>query len=305
MDSQHRLVAAWLGKGRFGPARLWPAVLVLAALVPAPVGAGSEGNAGKVACTRDTFRSGGRPVVVERFEPAAPGPHPAVVLLHSLDGLENSCGFVYRVGAKQVAARGYVVVLVHYFDRTGTGMNELPALRQPFLRWARGDRIDDADRETVRTHFGAWTEAVRDAVRDTRSRPNVDGGRVGLVGVSLGAFLALSVAADEDLKIAAVVDLFGGLPEERRVRLTKLPPALILHGDQDRTVPVREARLLGDWLTAHRSPGEMKIYQGVDHVFAKGQDGLDWDALRDARERTAAFLDRHLKKAEVEVAVER
>jgi dienelactone hydrolase len=282
-----------------GPVRWCPLVLVLAALLPTSASAEPKAGA-KVACTQDTFLSGGKPVAVERFEPAAPGKYPAVLLLHSLDGLDNPCGAVYRFAAKERAARGYVVLLVHYFDRTATGPKQLPAVREPFLRWSKGGRIKDADRQVIAAHFRAWTEAVEDAVRYARSRPDVDGTRVGLVGFSLGAFLALSVAAEEDQKIAAVVDFFGGLPQERRDRLTKLPPALILHGDQDQTVPVREARLLGDWLEAHRSPGEVKIYRGVDHVFARAQGGLDLEALRDAQGRTAAFLEQYLRKATVE-----
>jgi carboxymethylenebutenolidase len=270
-------------------------LLTGAAVAEAP----AAGTAARVRRAQDTFASGGERITVERFEPAAPGKYPAVLLLHSLDGLDTPCGAVYRLAATECAARGYVVLLVHYSDRTATGPKQLPAVREPFLRWAKGGRIKDADRQTIAAHFRAWTEAVEDAVRYARGRPNVDGTRVGLVGFSLGAFLALSVAADEDQKIAAVVDFFGGLPAERRVRLTKLPPALILRGDQDQTVPVREARLLGDWLEAHRSPGEVKIYRGVDHVFARAQGGLDLEALRDAQGRTAAFLERHLQKTAV------
>jgi dienelactone hydrolase len=271
---------------------------VLTALLPAPAIAAPETAGCKVACSKDTFVSGGKPVAVECFAPAAPGKYPAVLLLHSLDGLDNGCGWMYRIAAEKCAARGYAVFLVHYFDRTGA--KQLPAVRRPLFRWAKGEPIGDADRETIATHFGAWTEAVRDAVGYVRSRPNVDGKRVGLVGFSLGAFLALSVAAEQDMQIAAVVDFFGGLPEERRARLTKLPPALIVHGDQDQTVPVREARLLGDWLQAHRSPGEVKIYPGVDHVFATPSGGFDKAALCDAQERTAAFLERHLMKGEAQ-----
>jgi dienelactone hydrolase len=300
MDLQQRSATAWFGSRSASLPRLWPVVLLLVALWSGKAGAEPEARGDKVVRTPDTFVSEGKSVAVERFEPAEPGKYPAVLLLHSLDGLENSYGVVSRLAAEKCSARGYAVFLVHYFDRTATGAQELPALREPFLRWSKGDRIGDAERETSAAHFRAWTEAVRDAVRYARRRPNVDDTRVGLVGFSLGAFLALSVAAEEDVKIAAVVDFFGGLPEERRARLTQLPPTLILHGDQDQTVPVREARLLGEWLAVHRSPGEVKIYPGVDHVFAKPRGGLDWDALRDAQERTAAFLERYLKKANLE-----
>jgi carboxymethylenebutenolidase len=257
-------------------------------------------QADKVRRVEDTFPSDAKPIAVERFEPTAEGTYPAVVLLHALDGLEAGIGSFYRCAAEDCAARGYVVLLVHYFDRTGPREEDRKALRGQFLRWAQGDMASDADRKNLRNHFTAWADTVRDAIRYARTRPNVDGQRVGLVGFSLGAFLALSIAAEEDLRIAAVVDFFGGLPEEQRGQLRRLPPALIVHGDQDRTVPVREAQFLGDWLTAHQAPGEVKVYKGVDHVFVRAHGGLDWDAVRDAQGRTAAFLERYLKNRESE-----
>jgi carboxymethylenebutenolidase len=280
----------------------WPLALLLAVLPASPCLAEptSPQPAGKVRRVDDTFRSGDHPVRVEIFEPVAEGKYPAVVLLHALDGLEGDFGTFYRCAAKTCAARGYVVLLVHYFDRTAARKEDWPALRGQFLRCANGDGATDSDRKDLRDHFNGWADAVREAVRHARGRPEVDGERVGLVGFSLGAFLALTVAAEEDLRIAAVVDFFGGLPEEQRGRLKKLPPALIVHGDQDHTVPVREARFLGDWLAAHQVPGEVKVYEGVDHVFATPRGGLDWDAVRDAQRRTAAFLERYLKDGDVE-----
>jgi carboxymethylenebutenolidase len=252
--------------------------------------------AGKVCRLEDTFRSGGNPIAVETFEPAAEGRYPAVVLLHTIDGLEGDCGTFYRCAAEKCAARGYVVLLVHYFDRTAARKEDRQALREQFLRCAKGDATRDADRENLLDHFNAWADTVRDAVAYTRSLPEVDGDRVGLVGFSLGAFLALTVAAEEDLRIAAVVDFFGGLPEERWEGLKRLPPTLVFHGDRDQTVPVRQAEVLRDWLTEYRVPGEVKIYRGVDHVFLQPKGGLSLAAIADAQQRTAAFLETYLRK---------
>jgi carboxymethylenebutenolidase len=275
-----------------------PSGLLLTVLLASPCLAESASPpaADKVRRVEDTFRSGGTPIPVEVFEPAAEGKYPAVVLLHTLDGLEGDCGTFYRCAAGKCAARGYVVFLVHYFDRTAARNEDWQALRGQFLRCAKGDDAGDADREKLRDHFNAWVETVRDAVAFARSRPEVDGDRVGLVGFSLGGFLALTVAAEEDLRIAAVVDFFGGLPEERWEGLKQLPPTLVFHGDRDQTVPVRQAEALRDWLTAHQVPGEVKIYSGVDHVFLQPKGGLSLLAVADAQQRTAAFLQKYLQK---------
>jgi dienelactone hydrolase len=143
----------------------------------------------------------------------------------------------------------------------------------------------------ARGRFQAWWAAVGDGVAYSRTRPGVDGRRVGLVGFSLGASLALSAAADADLRVAAVVEFFGGLLRETRAGLQGLPPVLGFHGDQDRTVPVKEVEDLRDLLGSEGFPGEVQIYKGVGHVFRK-EGRLRWDAARDAERRTAAFLAR-------------
>jgi carboxymethylenebutenolidase len=120
----------------------------------------------------------------------------------------------------------------------------------------------------------------------------VDATRVGLVGLSLGAYLALAAAAPGDLPVAAVVDLFGGLPEKFRKDVKKLPPTLIVHGDVDKVVPVAEAYALEEVLKAHRTAYEIQIYKGQDHVFRTAPFGPE---VRQARRLAIAFLARHLK----------
>jgi carboxymethylenebutenolidase len=217
------------------------------------------------------FRAGGKAVRVEQFGPAAAGKHPAVVLLHGSDGLEAS-GALYRHCARGLAGEGYVVLLVHYFDRTGTSRTRPGEIR--------------------RVQFVPWLDTVREAVRYAAKRPEVDGRRVGLVGFSLGAYLALAAAAQEDLPVAAVIDLFGGLPGELHKDVKRLPPTLIVHGDADRTVPVAEAHALENLCRARRLPYEIHIYPGQDHLFRTAPFGAE---ARHARRLSLAFLARHLK----------
>src|SRR5262249_6492855 len=58
----------------------------------------------------------------------------------------------------------------------------------------RNPKPSDEERQAVAADFDAWTATVRDAVAYVRTLPNVDPGRVALVGFSLGGFLALTVA---------------------------------------------------------------------------------------------------------------
>src|SRR6516162_7026243 len=64
------------------------------------------------------FRSGGKDVRIERFQPAGKGKYPAIVLVPESKSLEE-VGDVYRAIAERVAEEGYAVLMVHFFDRTG------------------------------------------------------------------------------------------------------------------------------------------------------------------------------------------
>jgi carboxymethylenebutenolidase len=213
-----------------------------------------------------TFTSGGASISVEWFEGAARsggGKLPGVLLLHGADGLTFADG--YRLGAQVLAAAGYHVAFVHYLDRTGERRVSYSTLRQK---------------------FPLWVATVGDALTWLSGRPGVDPDRLGIMGVSLGAALALE-AASYDARVKAIVDYFGPVPEGLAARKPRLPPTLILHGANDPIVPVSNAhaleRLLSDAGVAH----EIQVYPGQGHALV----GM---AQLDAANRTSAFLDRHL-----------
>jgi carboxymethylenebutenolidase len=247
--------------------------LVLVCLLCAQI---TEAPAAEIKKTTDHF-----PIVVaksievERFEPATPGTYPAIVMLHGSDGL-GKCGIYYRGGAQILAQAGYVVFLVHYFDRTAIKEIGPSDIKEP--------------------QFLDWMETVRAAVTYATKQAGVDKNRIGLLGFSLGACLALAVAGQGDLQIAAVVDWFGRYPEELRKKCKRLPPTLIIHGDADKTVPVQEAHALEALLKDKQAPYESKIYTKQGHLFQDQPFGKDF---RDARQRTLAFLARHLRPSVV------
>jgi carboxymethylenebutenolidase len=239
----------------------------LAALAVAPVLDAAEPPEAVIEEASETFLSHGKRVAIERFAPKEPGRYPAVLVLHGAGGIGPAdSGSPLRECARRLARRGFVALIPHYFDRTGTKFNNA----------ARNGR-----------YYAVWMETVADAASYAGRLPQVDRRRIGLLGYSLGASVALSCGM-ADPRFSAVVEYAGSLVGEPPDDLSAMPPTLVLHGDADRVVPVREASRLADLFAARRGRFEMKIYPGAGH-------GLRGDDEADAWDRTLSFFDRHLK----------
>ena len=195
----------------------------------------------------ETFLSGGKPIRLHVTQPSIPGPHPAIVLLHGSGG---GVSFWLDRIAPMLSRLGVLVYAVHYFDRTGTG-RATPAML------------------TDGTHVPLWLATVRDAIAYIRTQPAVDSRRIALVGVSLGAFLSLALAAEPSPGIRALVDISGGLVPPYDAQATPgFPPTLIIHGEADTVVPVALAHGLEARLTALRVPHEQLLLPGEGHWFS-------------------------------------
>ena len=74
-----------------------------------------------------TFESGGRPIRIDCFQPAADGQcFPAVIGLHGSGG-----GYATMAEpATLLAQQGFAVYVLHYFDRTATAE---PPTKPPFF----------------------------------------------------------------------------------------------------------------------------------------------------------------------------
>jgi len=210
-----------------------------------------------------SFQSGEKNIRLDCFVPHSNAQRfPAIIGLHGSGGGHASMAEPARLLAEQ----GFAVYVLHYFDRTGT--IEIDGLQTIFL------------------HFPVWMKTLWDAVGFVTRQPQVDPGRIGLLGFSLGAYLALSASAI-DSRVQAVVEFFGGMPKEMKFFTRRLCPVLILHGEQDKTVPVVEAYQLQQLLEKKEIAYEIQIYPGAGHGFT----GEIW---RDAGLRTLAFLQKHL-----------
>ncbi len=211
-----------------------------------------------------SYNSQGKNIGVPVYEPQRSGTFPALLVVHGSSGPVSSFVGDY---AQQLANFGYVVFFVHYFDATRTGY---------------------ASYSEIRTHFHRWLTTIADAVSFAERHAKVDSKRIGMLGVSLGGFLSLSLAS-KDSRICAVSSLMAGMPDEFISEARQMPPTLLLHGEADPVVPVSEAQKVAALLERLGTPHELKIYPGQGHSFR----GM---AQMDALMRTLRFLNRHLKK---------
>ena len=214
--------------------------------------------------SKTKITSGAAQVTLEQFAPKKGGHFPAVIALHGSGGILESS---YLQPAEMLAGAGFGVFIPHYFDTTGD-------------LWP--------DHAACIRDWPIWMEVVKHTLDYTSAQPFIDPTRTALVGFSLGAYLALSVAGHDE-RVKAVVEFFGALPEDLNHTIERMPPVLILHGEHDDKVPVAEAHKLEQLLQQHGREYEIKIYQGAGHIFR----GF---TLMDSAQRTLAFLKRHLKQ---------
>lgn len=224
----------------------------------------SAANAVSVPSTRLSFESGGKRVQVDFYETENEGPHPKVLLLYGAGGLVFD-GSRMREAAQRLVRAGNSVYLLHYFNQTHTFV---------------------APPWTMRKDFGRWEETVRDAIAWIHQQPG-SSAPIGIYGFSLGGFLALAAASDNP-RVGAVVEQAGGIADEGRQRIGRMPPLLLVHGGRDRWVPFKEyAEPLVTALNENGVKFETRFFPGEGHKFKPA-------ALEDVRARAINFFRRNL-----------
>ena len=213
------------------------------------------------------IRSGGRAVRATVFEPPGGASRPAVLVLHGAGGMLFDGAEMRRI-SRHLAGEGNTVYLLHYFNST----------RTPFA--VRG--------ATMERHFGTWKRTVLDAIEQIyASRP--DRTPVGIYGYSLGGFLALFAASDNP-RVGAVVEHAGGVWDGKLDRLGKLPPVLMIHGEQDGRVPFSKyAAPIVPELRKRSPTVETRFLRSEGHRFTPA-------GLRIVHEDAARFFRRWLRR---------
>jgi uncharacterized protein len=183
-------------------------------------------------------------------------PAPAALLLHGLGSRKERMADTVGQALLRRGVAALAVDLPHHGAREDQGL-DVRALGPMRL-------------------MGIWRSAVaeaRAALEYLRTRDDIDGTRLGLVGYSLGSFLANIVAADEPaigpVVLAGGGDLPDGIPFEGLVRAAVNPlravrsiegrPLLMINGRHDRTVTAAQAKRLFE---AAGEPKTIRWYNG-------------------------------------------
>jgi carboxymethylenebutenolidase len=211
-------------------------------------------------------------IALTRYAADGDGKRPSVLVLHGARGVELK-PLAYERYAKALIAAGIDAYLVRYFDGA-----DVAALDPK-----------TSTRESRNTYypnrFDAWVRRVSSVATAILARPE-SSGRIGLLGFSMGSFVAADTAA-HDSRITAVAAMYGGMPDAMVSQVRHMPPLIELHGDADHVVPLAKGKELVELAKSVGAPAEQIVYPGKPHGF----DFADNDpATADAIRRVVEFF---------------
>jgi carboxymethylenebutenolidase len=152
--------------------------------------------------------------------PDGTGPHPGVVVVHEASGLNDNirdiCG--------RFAAEGYAALGVDLFE----GRNRAVCMARMFAGGMAGN-LD---------YYGV--PALKAALGQLASHPEVDAARIGAIGFCLGGSIVLTWACTDN-RLAAIAPFYGAAPRPRKA-IARMCPVVGSWPDKDFTT--KAARVL-------------------------------------------------------------
>lgn len=180
-------------------------------------------------------------------------PYPLVIALHGMGGDENS-----------------------YFDfyKNDNGENTFKAEAERhgyIVACPKG-------REPASMYLGAAERDVMDVISEVRRAYRIDPDRIYMTGHSMGGFGTWSIAMNHPDLFAALAPVAGGGNASKMSRIAHVPQ-LVVHGDDDKTVPVQNSRAMVE--AAKKLNVEVRYMEipGGDHVSVAARtfkDVFEW-----------------------------
>jgi carboxymethylenebutenolidase len=213
--------------------------------------------------------------LLTRFAAPRTGRRPSVIMLHGIQDFDFERR-TYQRYADALTAEGIDAWFLRYYTPADAQkMATLPTLqaRAPYER----------------SHYADWSKLVSQTAATFLARSDCSG-QIGLLGFSLGGFVAAATAAN-DRHIAALALLYSGMPDTFGRPVTHLPPSIELHGYADGNVPLAVGDAFVALARSLGAPVEEARYPGKGHSFDFEYDD---PAARDAVMRVARFFGRYL-----------
>lgn len=220
----------------------------------------------------------------EVYLPEGDGPFPGLIIIHGSGGVKS----VYEEEARYLAEKGIAGLVIDYYSEVGQGGS---TQKERIRRWKD------------------WQQRVIQGYEFLRGLPEIDPDRVGLMGLSLGGALAISVVPQIP-EVAVLVDYFGPNIESWYVSwwlgyttesysedLAFFPPTIILHGSMDPIVSVGHSRDFFEALKENGRIVEFHEFKGSLHAFNDSEAGFSKSTEQSERARSLVleFLDEYLK----------
>lgn len=214
-------------------------------------------------------------VLVESFGDCAKATCPAVIVLSGSKGFGAP---VYDEIGQTLRAAGLHAYLVHVLSPADLNVIAAASGAQTRIAYYK-QRLPD------------WISAVQSVAAHLERQPR-NGGKVGVLGISLGAQIASAASAGRS-GIDAVVLVDGGFPNGYRQHVRSLPPLLLIWGSVDRTFPLSIGQELQRTAQQLGGPVTLDVYEGGAHDFFLRSGTQNAGA---AHQSAAKFLAAHLSR---------
>lgn len=205
--------------------------------------------------------------------PAAPGPRPAVIVIHEWWGLNAHI----RDVADRYSAEGYVALAPDLY----------------------GGKVANDPGEAIKLVSGVTPEAskrILEAALDyLQGGDFVKPDRIGVTGFCFGGTQSFYFACASSKIAAAAIYYATRLPsDDMLARITA--PLLVVYGDQDPNVKPAQARQLEATLRRLGKDVRLLVYPGCPHAFFNDENKAAYreEAARDAWGQTLKFFGRTL-----------
>lgn len=230
-----------------------------------------------------------RPMPAYLAAPEGPGPHPAVIVIEEIFGVNSHI----RDVTERVAREGYVAIAPDIHHRHAPGQE----LKYDEAGMKKGmELIPKLTRAAVSADLQATFATLR-------ARQDVRGDRIGCMGFCIGGHIAYYAAATTDVRATASfygggIAAFGLGEPTPTVELTKGIRGKIVcfFGAQDSMIPKEQVETIKASLEESGVRHEVVVYPDAGHGFFCDQRGsFHTESAKDAWERTKRLFAEELR----------